>query len=444
MSGWPNLSDLVVAASERGAGRPGRRAARRRLGHAGPLRPRAGGCCGRRCAGSAATMSRPGASLRRRSPTAAMSSSPACRSSEATHPHPRRGRGERRGARADAARRRQQCGDAARRARTWGCRWTRVGLITLDAHFDMRDTRRRPQQRQPGARADRGRAAGREHRAGRPRELRQQPRDARGRGRRGQSRGDHRRSAAAAESRAAIDRALDHVSHCDAIVVDCDIDVIDRSQFPAAPGARPGGMAVHDFFYCRPPPRRRPAGAGDRPHRMGPAARPDRPQRFDRRPLGRRVPCRVRDALGSDFRCGGSGATTISFASILAHAFPRDAPPVLLRGQPLDEAAGAAHQRDDPAAFAMHFVHSAERLAVERPDLGVAEVGQPHHSAPRRGIQRARPCPRPRGGRASRRAHLRCTALPMSRSPDRSERGRCGRRRPCAPASTAQRGSRPA
>ena len=46
----------------------------------------------------------------------------------------------------------------------------------------------------------------------------------------------------------AIERALDHVSHCDALVVDCDIDVIDRSQFPAAPGARPGGMAVHDFF----------------------------------------------------------------------------------------------------------------------------------------------------------------------------------------------------
>jgi arginase family enzyme len=46
----------------------------------------------------------------------------------------------------------------------------------------------------------------------------------------------------------AVDRALDHLSHCNAIVVDCDIDVIDRSQFPAAPGARPGGMAVHDFF----------------------------------------------------------------------------------------------------------------------------------------------------------------------------------------------------
>ena len=48
----------------------------------------------------------------------------------------------------------------------------------------------------------------------------------------------------------AIDRALDHVSHCDALVIDCDIDVIDRSQFPAAPGGRAGGMAAHDFYYA--------------------------------------------------------------------------------------------------------------------------------------------------------------------------------------------------
>jgi formiminoglutamase len=47
---------------------------------------------------------------------------------------------------------------------------------------------------------------------------------------------------------AAVDHALDHVAHCRALVVDCDIDVIDRSQFSAAPGARPGGMAVEDFF----------------------------------------------------------------------------------------------------------------------------------------------------------------------------------------------------
>ena len=48
----------------------------------------------------------------------------------------------------------------------------------------------------------------------------------------------------------AIGRALDHVAHCDALVVDCDIDVIDRSQFPAAPGGRPGGMHVADFFWA--------------------------------------------------------------------------------------------------------------------------------------------------------------------------------------------------
>jgi arginase family enzyme len=47
---------------------------------------------------------------------------------------------------------------------------------------------------------------------------------------------------------AAIDRALDHVDHCDTLVIDCDIDVIDRAQFPAAPGARPGGMDSSDFF----------------------------------------------------------------------------------------------------------------------------------------------------------------------------------------------------
>jgi formiminoglutamase len=46
----------------------------------------------------------------------------------------------------------------------------------------------------------------------------------------------------------AISTALDHVRHCEALVVDCDIDVIDRGQLPGAPGARPGGMAAHDFF----------------------------------------------------------------------------------------------------------------------------------------------------------------------------------------------------
>jgi len=47
---------------------------------------------------------------------------------------------------------------------------------------------------------------------------------------------------------AAAERALDHLRHCPAILVDCDIDVIDRAQFPGAPGARPGGIASLDFF----------------------------------------------------------------------------------------------------------------------------------------------------------------------------------------------------
>ena len=50
--------------------------------------------------------------------------------------------------------------------------------------------------------------------------------------------------------RKAVELATEHMGHVKAIVLDCDIDVIDRSQFPAAPGARPGGMAVHDFFYA--------------------------------------------------------------------------------------------------------------------------------------------------------------------------------------------------
>jgi arginase family enzyme len=49
-------------------------------------------------------------------------------------------------------------------------------------------------------------------------------------------------------SERAIDDALERLSHVEAILVDFDIDVIDRGQFPGAPGARPGGLPVWDFF----------------------------------------------------------------------------------------------------------------------------------------------------------------------------------------------------
>jgi arginase family enzyme len=122
-----------------------------------------------------------------------------------------------------------------------------VGLITLDAHFDMRDideglangnpVRALLADGLPGANiAQVGLAAFANSRA--------MHEDAVGAGNLVVTIGDIHRDGIGH----AIGRALDHVAHCDALVIDCDIDVIDRSQFPAAPGARPGGMAVEDFF----------------------------------------------------------------------------------------------------------------------------------------------------------------------------------------------------
>ena len=50
--------------------------------------------------------------------------------------------------------------------------------------------------------------------------------------------------------RKAVEMAMEHMRNADAIVLDCDIDVIDRAQMPGAPGARPGGMHVSDFYWA--------------------------------------------------------------------------------------------------------------------------------------------------------------------------------------------------
>ena len=124
-----------------------------------------------------------------------------------------------------------------------------VGLITLDAHFDMRDTseglsngnpvRALIEEGLPGANiAQVGLASFANSEA--------MHRDAVDACNLVVTIGDVRTHGIGW----AIGHALDQVSHCDALVIDCDIDVIDRSQFPAAPGARPGGMAVHDFFWA--------------------------------------------------------------------------------------------------------------------------------------------------------------------------------------------------
>jgi len=46
-----------------------------------------------------------------------------------------------------------------------------------------------------------------------------------------------------------VNDELDRLAHsCSTIYVDCDIDVIDRAQLPSAPGARAGGISARDFF----------------------------------------------------------------------------------------------------------------------------------------------------------------------------------------------------
>jgi formiminoglutamase len=124
----------------------------------------------------------------------------------------------------------------------------RVGLLTLDAHFDLRDTdcglnNGNPiwallQEDLPGA-----------HVAqigllpfANTRKAHQKAKDA----------GIYVATAAAcrAQGMAAIAaNALDRLaSRCDVIHVDFDIDVIERGCMPGAPGARPGGVAPQDFF----------------------------------------------------------------------------------------------------------------------------------------------------------------------------------------------------
>ena len=124
---------------------------------------------------------------------------------------------------------------------------TTVGLITLDAHFDLRETagglgngnpvRALREDGLPGANIAQIGLASFANSAAMHRDA---------------TEGGHLVVTMAQVRRdgiiQAISTALAHVAHCAAIVVDCDLDVIDRGQFPGAPGARPGGMAAHDFF----------------------------------------------------------------------------------------------------------------------------------------------------------------------------------------------------
>lgn len=124
----------------------------------------------------------------------------------------------------------------------------RVGLLTLDAHFDLRDT-------------DCGLTNGNPVQAlledGLPGENIAQI----GIAPLANTRRAHGKASAAGIHVTTLRRcreaglvvsaqqALEALAaRCDAIHVDFDIDVIDRAQCPGAPGARPGGVHVQDFF----------------------------------------------------------------------------------------------------------------------------------------------------------------------------------------------------
>ena len=124
----------------------------------------------------------------------------------------------------------------------------RVGVLTLDAHFDLRDTDQGLTNGNPiQALLDDGLAGVRISQVGlapfaNTRRAHEKARAA----------GISVRMARECRERGlacVVAEELERLSVlCDVLYVDFDIDVIDRSQWPASPGARPGGVSVQDFF----------------------------------------------------------------------------------------------------------------------------------------------------------------------------------------------------
>lgn len=124
----------------------------------------------------------------------------------------------------------------------------RTALLTLDAHFDLRDTDQGLTNGNPvQALLDDGMDGARISQIGLAPFA--------------NTRRAHEKAKAAGVSvrvaRECRDRGLAVVvaeelerlsTLAEAIYVDFDIDVIDRAQWPASPGARPGGVSVQDFF----------------------------------------------------------------------------------------------------------------------------------------------------------------------------------------------------
>lgn len=131
-------------------------------------------------------------------------------------------------------------------AHALGVPLARVGLITLDAHFDMRDTDQGPMNGNPV------RCLLEDGLPGRNicqiglapfANTAKMHRDAVAAGVQVYTTAHFARGI-----RHILDDALERLDDAEAIFVDFDIDVIDRAQCPGAPGARPGGMPAAMFF----------------------------------------------------------------------------------------------------------------------------------------------------------------------------------------------------
>ncbi len=124
----------------------------------------------------------------------------------------------------------------------------RTGLLTLDAHFDLRDTDQGLTNGNPvQALLDDGLAGERISQIGlAPFANTKRAHE------KAKAAGISVRTARVCRERgmaAVVAEELARLSGlCEVIYVDFDIDVIDRSQWPASPGARPGGIPVQDFF----------------------------------------------------------------------------------------------------------------------------------------------------------------------------------------------------
>lgn len=124
----------------------------------------------------------------------------------------------------------------------------RTALLTLDAHFDLRDTDQGLTNGNPiQALLDDGMDGRRVSQIGLApfANTRRAHDKARTAGTSARTAGECRERGMAV----VVAEELERLSGlADVIYVDFDIDVIDRAQWPASPGARPGGIPVHDFF----------------------------------------------------------------------------------------------------------------------------------------------------------------------------------------------------